>query len=132
MTDDAEPAWLDRRLMLEVHAMQIAEHGGASGIRDEGLLDSALARPRNHAHYTGAEVVELAAIYALAIAHNHPFIDGNKRTAYVALELFLAKNGYSFVASDADSVVMTLRMAAGDLSDDEFVRWVKDNARRLP
>jgi death-on-curing protein len=74
-------------------------------------------------------VVGLAAIYALAIARNHPFIDGNKRTAYVAMELFLAKNGYTFAASDADSVVTTLRMAAGEVSDDDFTRWVKEYAR---
>jgi death on curing protein len=124
-----EPAWLDRRLVLEVHAAQIAEHGGAAGIRDEGLLESALARPQNHHHYTGADIPELAAFYALAIARNHPFVDGNKRTAYVALELFLAKNGHGFVASDTDAVLMMLRMAAGDIEDAEFARWVRENAR---
>ncbi len=128
MSGDGEPVWLDRRLVLAIHSEQIAEHGGATGVREEGLPESALARPQNHFAYTGASVPELAAIYALAIARNHPFIDGNKRTAYVALELFLAKNGHRFPASDAESVLTMLEMAAGDLSDEAFIAWVRRHA----
>jgi death-on-curing protein len=117
--------WLTSRIVRVVHDEQLAEHGGASGIRDEGLLLSALARPQNHGEYTGAEIPELAAITAIAIARNHPFIDGNKRTAYVALELFLEINGYDLTASDAESVVAMLALAAGELSDEEFIAWVK-------
>ncbi len=89
-----------------------------------------MARPQNHFAYTGAAVPELAAIYALALAHNHPFIDGNKRTAYVALELFLALNGYDFLASDAESVVAMLGIASGEMGDEEFLAWVAGFAKR--
>jgi death-on-curing protein len=124
-----EPRWLDRRVILAVHDEQLADHGGAAGIRDEGLLESALARPQHHAACSTADIPELSALYALAIADNHPFIDGNKRTAYVALELFLAKNGFDFVASDVDAVVMMLGMAAGEVPDELFIAWLRNNAR---
>lgn len=124
----SDPAWIDRRLIIAIHGAQIAEFGGASGIRDEGLLESALAQPRNHAAYTGADIVELAAIYALAIARNHPFIDGNKRTAYVALEFFLVRHAFRFAASDLDAVTMMLQMAAGEIGDAAFIAWVRDHA----
>ncbi|MCB8882516.1 type II toxin-antitoxin system death-on-curing family toxin [Acidisoma cellulosilytica] len=120
--------WLGRQLILAIHDEQLREHGGAAGIRDEGLLESALARPLNRAGYETLETAELAGIYAIAIARNHPFIDGNKRTAYVALELFLALNGMRFAATDAEAVVTMLQMAAGDLTDDVFLSWVKQNA----
>jgi death on curing protein len=121
--------WLSRQLILAIHDEQLAEHGGALGVRDDGLLDSALARPLNRAGYGEPDVAELAAVYAIAIAHNHPFLDGNKRTAYVALETFLILNGCTFPVSDADAVLMTLAMAAGDMGDDEFTDWVRTNAR---
>jgi death-on-curing protein len=117
--------WLTSRIVRIIHDEQLAENGGASGVRDDGLLLSALARPQIHGEYTGAGIPELAAITAIAIARNHPFIDGNKRTAYVALELFLELNGYDLAASDAESVVAMLALAAGELSDDEFIGWVK-------
>ncbi len=121
--------WLSRQLILAIHDEQLAQHGGALGVRDDGLLDSALARPLNRAGYGDPDVAELAAVYAIAIARNHPFLDGNKRTAYVALETFLALNGCAFPVSDADAVLMTLAMAAGDMTDDEFTAWVRDNAQ---
>ena len=124
--------WLDRQLVLAIHDEQIAEHGGAAGTRDMGLLESALARPLNRAGYGDPDVVELAALYALGIAKNHPFVDGNKRTAYIALEVFLKLNGLDFVASDAEAVVATLDMAAGELTDDEFTAWVREHARPQP
>ena len=117
--------WLDRRLIEAIHLEQLREHGGAAGLRDEGLLESALARPLNLAGYGEPDAAELAACYAIAIARNHPFIDGNKRTAYVALETFLALNGFAFPASDEDSALTMLSMAAGDLPDAEFTAWVR-------
>jgi death-on-curing protein len=117
--------WLSSQLVLAIHDEQLAEHGGSTGLRDAGLLDSALARPLNRAGYGDPDISELAAVYALGIAQNHPFVDGNKRTAFVTLELFLRLNGCLFTAGDADAVVMTLAMAAGELSDDEFTAWVR-------
>jgi death-on-curing protein len=121
--------WLGRKLILAIHDEQLAQHGGALGVRDDGLLDSALARPLNRAGYGDPDVAELAAVYAIAIARNHPFLDGNKRTAYVALETFLALNGCAFPVSDADAVVATLAMAAGEMNDEEFTAWVRDNTQ---
>jgi death on curing protein len=121
--------WLGRKLILAIHDEQLAQHGGALGVRDDGLLDSALARPLNRAGYGEPDVAELAAVYAIAIARNHPFLDGNKRTAYVALETFLALNGCTFPVSDADAVVATLAMAAGEMNDEEFTAWVRDNTQ---
>ena len=120
--------WLSRPLILAIHDEQLAEHGGAMGLRDSGLLDSALARPLNHAGYGEPNAAELAALHAIAITRNHPFVDGNKRTAYVALETFLALNGCRFPVSDADAVVMTLALAAGEIADAEFTDWVRTNA----
>lgn len=120
--------WLSRELILAVHDEQLAEHGGATGVRDEGLLESALARPLNRAGYGDPDIAELAAVYALGLIHNHAFVDGNKRTAYVALELFLRLNGFRFPVSDADAVIMTLRLAAGDVSDEDFTLWVRAHA----
>ncbi len=120
--------WLSRKIILAVHDIQLREHGGASGIRDEGLRESALARPLNRAGYGEPDTVELAAVYAIAIARNHPFIDGNKRTAYVAMVLFLALNGMAFVPDYGDAVITMLTMAAGEMPDDAFVDWVRANA----
>jgi death-on-curing protein len=120
--------WLTRELLLAVHDEQIAEHGGASGIRDMGLLESAIARPLNHAGYVEADLAELGALYALAIARNHPFADGNKRTAFVALETFLVLNGLELTAGDAEATVMMLDMAAGTVSDATFIEWVRTSA----
>jgi death on curing protein len=119
--------WLSRQLILAIHDEQLAEHGGALGLRDEGLLDSALARPLNRAGYGEPDIAELAALYGIAIALNHPFLDGNKRTAYVALETFLVLNGCRFPVGDAEAVVMTLAMASGEIGDEEFTDWVRAN-----
>jgi death on curing protein len=120
--------WLSRDTVLAIHEEQLAEHGGAMGVRDDGLLESALARPLNRAGYGNPDTAELAALYALGIARNHPFVDGNKRTAYVAMEVFLALNGLRFLATDADAVIKTLEMAAGDMTDEQFTDWVRANA----
>ena len=121
--------WLARQLILAIHDEQLAEHGGAIGVRDEGLLDSALARPLNRAGYGEPGVVELGALYAIAIARNHPFVDGNKRTAFAALFMFLALNGMEFEPAEVDATVTMLRLAAGDMPDEDFTTWVRDNTR---
>ena len=123
-----EVVWITEAVIPAVHDEQLAQHGGATGLRDAGLLQSALARPRQRAAYAAPDLAELAALHGLAIAQNHPFIDGNKRTALVALELFLALNGHRLGASDADAVLAVLAMAAGTLSDDDFIAWVRRHA----
>jgi death-on-curing protein len=120
--------WLSRALILAVHDEQLAQHGGASGIRDMGLLESALSRPANRAAYGDPDIAEPAALYAIALARNHPFVDGNKPTAYVALELCLRLNGLRFPVSDAEAAVVMLQLAASEISDEEFTTWVRQNA----
>ncbi len=121
----AEWRFLDRAIILAVHEEQLAQHGGGVGLRDEGLLESALARPVNLAAYNPeADAAALAAAYAFGIAKNHPFIDGNKRTAFVAMELFLMDNGYALTASDEDALMMMLRLAAGEMSEAEYAEWI--------
>lgn len=117
--------WLDAAVMLAVHDMQLAEHGGAAGVRDQGLFESAMARPRNLALYGQPDVADLAASYGVGLACNHPFIDGNKRTAFVAVELFLSLNGYSLSASDAECVLTMVGVAAGELDDASFAAWLR-------
>ena len=124
----AKIVWITEAVVLAIHDEQLAQHGGATGLRDGGLLQSALARPKQRATYTAPDIAEMAALHGLAIAQNHPFVDGNKRTALVALELFLALNGHSLAASDADAVLAVLAMAAGTISDDDFITWVRRHA----
>jgi death on curing protein len=119
--------WLSRDLILAVHDEQLKEHGGATGLRDAGMLESALARPLNRAASGKPDLADFAALYALGIVRNRPFVDGNKRTAYVALESFPALNGVRFRASDADAVVMMLRMADHDVDDEAFAAWIRAN-----
>jgi len=123
------PRWLPKDLMLAVHDRQLAEHGGAAGVRDEGLLESALARPQNLFAYGEGDAAALAAAYAFGIARNHPFIDGNKRTAYVACELFLMANGFQLTSSDEESLAMMLGLAAGEIGEAEFATWLRENVR---
>ena len=120
--------WIAKATILKVHSAQLAEHGGISGVRDDGLLESALARPELKAQYGEADLALLAAAYAYGIARNHPFLDGNKRTAYVAMELFLLKNGMLLVSNDEDSVITFLKLAAGELSEDELAAWIRQNS----
>ena len=120
--------FLERELILAIHEVQLAEHGGRIGIRDEGLLDSALGRPENLAHYQPeADLAALAAAYAFGLAKNHPFIDGNKRTAFVAMELFIADNGGVLIANDASALMAMLGLAAGEISEAEFADWIRRN-----
>jgi death-on-curing protein len=120
--------WISRELALGIHDEQIAEHGGSSGVRDHGLLESALARPLNLAGYGEPTVAELGATYAVAIARNHPFVDGNKRTAFASMTTFLDLNGVAFGPTDAEAVIMMMALAAGELEDSEFLAWVGRHA----
>lgn len=122
--------WIDAAVILAVHEEQLAEHGGGAGVRDAGLMDSALARPVNLAAYGDPDVAELAAAYGFGLARNHPFVDGNKRTAFVAVELFLALNGWALAATDADCVLTMLALAAGDLDEPGFADWLRDHIAR--
>lgn len=122
--------WLDPQVLLAIHEEQLAEHGGAAGTRDLGLLESALARPQHLTVYEKPDAAALAAAYGYGIARNHPFVDGNKRTAYVAVELFLDLDGYELSAGDADCVMTMLALAAGDLDEATFAGWLRANAKR--
>jgi death on curing protein len=124
-----EPEWLSKGLNLAVHDEQLAEHGGGTGVRDSGLLESALARPQNRLAYDAkADLPTLAAAYAFGLARNHPFVDGNKRTAFVAAELFLDLNGMTLAANDQDCVLMMLRLAAGEIEESAYAEWLRANS----
>jgi death on curing protein len=119
--------WVALEVAMAAHAEQLAEHGGGEGVRDLGLLESAMARPQNLAQYGEPDLAELAAAYAFGIARNHPFIDGNKRTAAVVSETFLVLNGGSLMASDAELVVAFLALAAGELPEEELTIWFREH-----
>lgn len=121
--------WLDPKVLFAVHEEQLAEHGGAGGTRDLGLFESALAKPQNLAHHGAPDAADLAASYGCGIARNHPFIDGNKRTAFVAVELFLLLNGHELVADDADCVLTMLAVAAGTLDEPGFAAWLRSHVQ---
>lgn len=118
--------WITLNTVLAMHKRQISEHGGSDGVRDMGLLSSALARPQNLQAYTDdADIAVLAAAYAFGITKNHPFIDGNKRTALVVMRTFLLLNGYEFTASLEEKYTYVLRLAEGSLGEEELVDWVR-------
>jgi death-on-curing protein len=117
--------WVDKKALLMLHDESLAEHGGASGLRDEGLLDPALARPLNLAAYGEPDAAELAAAYAFGLAKNHPFVDGNKRAAFLATGLFLALNGRRLAASQAETTVAVFTLAAGELDEAAFAEWLR-------
>ena len=121
--------WLDPTVVLAIHDAQIAEHGGSAGTRDAGLLESALARPRNPVAYGAPDHADLAAAYGFGIARNHPFVDGNKRSAFVAVELFLALNGCQLGAGDSDCIMTILAVAAGDIDETTFATWIREHAQ---
>ena len=122
-----EPFWLTRDIIIAIHDEQLAIHGGASGLRDEGMPASALDRPRNKWLYEQAEIPELAAAYAFGMARNHPFVDGNKRTSLLALYTFLGVNGIDFVVPEAEAAAIILALAAGEVSEESLTRWIGDN-----
>jgi len=125
-----EPIWLRLEVILAAHDEQLAEHGGGVGVRDQGLLESALARPQNLYAYGEPSLPKLAAAYAFGIARNHPFVDGNKRTALVAAEAFLGMNGFDLTADDVEAVRVFLALAAGEVSEEELAAWVGRNSVR--
>ena len=119
--------WVDRRALLLLHAESLAEHGGSAGLRDDGLLDSALARPLNLVAYGESDFADLAASYAFGLAKNHPFVDGNKRAAILSAGLFLALNGFRLTASQVDATQAMLALAGSELSEEAFARWLRAN-----
>lgn len=121
--------WLEKREILAFHFLQLREHGGGFGVRDEGLLIFALARPKNAFAYGTTDIHTLAMLYCSGISRNHPFVDGNKRTAYVAMFTFLARHGYEFNGDLIDSTTQMLRFAAGDVSDEAMADWLRRNTR---
>jgi death-on-curing protein len=122
-----EPRWLTIEMIVAIHDEQLAIHGGSEGLRDLGLLESALDRPRNKWTYEQAEFAELAAAYGYGLARNHPFIDGNKRSSLLAIYTFLGINGIDFIAPEAEAAAMILALAAGDVSEESLARWIGDN-----
>jgi death on curing protein len=120
--------WLNKAVVIAVHEAQLAEHGGGAGVRDQNLLESALARPENLAAYGEPDVCDLAAAYGFGISRNHAFIDGNKRTGFVAAVMFLRLNGYQLVSDDASKVLTMLAVAAGDISETDFAIWIRQQA----
>jgi len=120
-----DPVWLEQRVIKAVHDRLLGEHGGASGVRDEGLLGSALARPRHIAAYGDPDLHALAAAYASGIVRNHPFVDGNKRTAFMAAYIFLARNGVVLCAAEPEATRAVLALAAGEMTEDAFAAWLK-------
>ena len=127
----SEPAWVRKEIVLRVHDEQLATHGGAPGIRDEGLLDSALARARNAWGYGQEDVFLLAALYAGGIMQNHPFIDGNKRTGFLAAYIFLDSNGWELIAEEIEVVERCLELAASEIDEAEFAAWLRENVQAL-
>ena len=122
-----EPNWLSEDVVTAIHDEQLAIHGGGIGLRDAGMLASALERPVNKWAYEDTELPELAAAYAFGLAKNHPFIDGNKRTALLALYTFLFINDVDFIVSQAEAAAMILALAAGEVGEDGLTRWIRDN-----
>lgn len=127
MGDLGEPIWISDDVVLAIHKRQLAEHGGGDGIRDKGLLVSALNKPKNLYHYSDPKptIAALAASYAYAISSNHAFVDGNKRTAYIICQLFLGLNGYALTAPDLEKYEIFIKLAAGELSESELTDWLE-------
>ena len=128
-----EPIWINLRVVKAFHDRQINEHGGLVGLRDEGLLLSAWLRPENAYHYSDPkpDVAQLAAAYGFGLAKNHPFNDANKRTALIAMRLFLKLNGYDLVASPEDKYKMIIRVAASEISEYELALWIRENLKEI-
>jgi death on curing protein len=124
--DRVEPIWLDARDANAIHERQLAEHGGGQGVRDQGLLESTLARAKKRWAYGDDDPAILAAAYAFGIARNHPFVDGNKRTAWVIARLFLVLNGHSLAFAPADAIAFMLALAAGELSEGQMAEWFRE------
>ena len=126
MADRLEPKWLDLRDALAIHDRQLAEHGGGQGLRDQAMLESALVRPMNRWSYGAEDPASLAAAYAFGLARNHPFVDGNKRTAWILARLFLALNGHQLHFDPADAIEAMLALAAGELPEEKMADWFRE------
>jgi death on curing protein len=124
-----EPEWILRETALALQEQSLAGYGGLAGIRDEGMLDAALSRPQQHFAYGKPSLCELAAVYAFGLVRNHPFLDGNKRTAFIVAVTFLELNGRRFTAAEADAAVQTLALAAGAISESTYAAWLHANSR---
>ena len=127
MSEPKEPLWITYEHAIAIHSRQLRRFGGAPGLRDEGMLRSALDRPINRWRYEQSEMPELAAAYAFGLAKNHAFIDGNKRIAFMAMMTFLLKNGVAFGPEPAHATAIILSLAAGEVSEESLTRWIKDN-----
>jgi death on curing protein len=123
----AEPKWLTYEQVIAIHSRQLRRFGGAAGLRDDGLLRSAIERPINKWHYEQAELAVLAAAYAFGLAKNHAFVDGNKRIAFMSMMIFLRKNDVRFAPDQAQATRMMLSLAAGEVSEESLTRWIRDN-----
>jgi death-on-curing protein len=122
------PKWVSKRALLLLHEESLAEFGGARGLRDEGLLESALTRPQNiHAYNRASTVAELAGTYGFGIAKNHPFVDGNKRAAFLSIGLFLSINGYTLTADQTDAITVVMGVASGEIDETELAGWLAAN-----
>ena len=127
MADPAEPTWLTYEQVVAIHSRQLRRFGGAAGLRDEGMLRSAIERPINKWRYEQAELPELAAAYAFGLGKNHAFVDGNKRIAFMAMIVFLRSNGVRFAPDPAHATTIVLALAAGEVSEESLARWIRDN-----
>ncbi|MGC2777106.1 MAG: type II toxin-antitoxin system death-on-curing family toxin [Bradyrhizobium sp.] len=127
MSETEEPLWISYEQAIAIHARQLRRFGGAPGLRDEGMLRSALERPVNKWTYEQAQLPELAAAYAFGLAKNHAFIDGNKRIAFLAMMIFLRRNGIAFAPDPAQATTVILALAAGEVSETSLTRWIRDH-----
>jgi death-on-curing protein len=126
-----EPVWIEERDVLAIHDQLLAAYGGSPGLRDEGLLQSALARPRQHHAYADqSDIIDMAALYTAGIVRNHPFVDGNKRVGFVAGVLFLELNGFIFVAGEEDATQAVFGLASGTLDEAAYTAWLRANSKR--
>jgi death-on-curing protein len=125
-----EPIWIDKRDAHAIHGQLLTQFGGAAGVRDEGLLESALARPRQQFAYASRGIIEIAVAYTAGIVQNHPFVDGNKRTGFVVGVLFLEMNGFEFTASEAEAAQAVLELAAGSIDETGFAAFLRDHVKR--
>jgi death-on-curing protein len=127
MSEPEEPRWITYEQAIAIHSRQLRRFGGAPGLRDEGMLRSALERPINKWQYEQAELAELASAYAFGLAKNHAFVDGNKRIAFLAMRIFLLKNGVSFSPKPEHATSIIVSLAAGEVSEESLTRWIRDN-----
>jgi len=125
-----EPMWIERADALAIHELMLSQYGGMVGIRDEGMLASALAKPQNRFSYEKPSVAEMGASYAAGIILNHPFLDGNKRTGFMVGAAFIELNGFDFVADEVSAVERTLALAAGAIDEAAYAKWLKQNSKK--